>query len=158
MPFNSLTYFLFLPLIWILFQWTPDRLRWLLLLAASLGFYAMLKAPYLLVVLGLVAAATYTIGIRLGRCSDEAGRKRLLWTGIGANLLILISLKYLPAAFAAFHLSPFTFHGLSDLSLFTLHGLSDLSLFTLHGLSDLSPFTFNFSQFFSPFTSNVSPL
>ena len=131
MAFNSLTYFLFLPLIWIVYQLTPDRLRWLLLLAASLGFYAMLKAPYLLVVLGLVAGVTYSVGVRLGRCSDDTGRKRLLWIGVGANLLVLISLKYLPAVFSDFHLSPFTF----DLSRFYSPFTHHFSLLITIGIS-----------------------
>src|SRR6185369_12863652 len=116
MAFNSLTYFLFLPLIWIVYQWAPDRLRWLLLLAASLGFYAMLKAPYLLVVLCLAAGVTFTVGLRLGSCSDETGRKRLLWVGVGANLLVLVSLKYLPALFFSFNPSLFIFNGFANFS------------------------------------------
>ena len=121
MAFNSLSYFLFLPLVWLVFQWTPDRLRWLLLLLASLGFYAMLNAPYLVAVLGVVSGATYAVGLQLAGCDNDAGRKRLLWTGIGVNLLILVSLKYLPAM----------------LAVFPLH--SSLSIF------DFSPFTFHFS-------------
>jgi D-alanyl-lipoteichoic acid acyltransferase DltB (MBOAT superfamily) len=96
MFFNSLSYFLFLPAVWVIFVLVGDRFRWLVLLLAGIGFYAALRAPYLLLVLGVVVTTTYGVGLRLGR-SDEAGiRKMLLWTGILVNLLVLVSLKYLP--------------------------------------------------------------
>lgn len=34
---------------------------------------------------GVGAGATYVVGGRLGKCSAETGRKRLLWTGIGVK-------------------------------------------------------------------------
>lgn len=112
MMFDTLTYFLFLPAVFLLFYFCRDRYRWLALLLASLSFYATFKAPYLLVVLGLVAVVTYAVGRRLGRCSDEAVRKRLLWLGVGADLLILAAMKYLPSLLSAFtgHQSPVTGH------------------------------------------------
>jgi D-alanyl-lipoteichoic acid acyltransferase DltB (MBOAT superfamily) len=96
MFFNSLTYLIFLPVVWLVFFFCDDRFRWLVLLLAGIGFYAALRAPYLLFALGLVVTATYFVGLKLGR-SEEAGiRKMLLWTGILVNLLVLVSLKYLP--------------------------------------------------------------
>src|SRR6266545_3968357 len=83
MTFDSLPYFLFLPAVFLLFYLCRDRYRWLVLLLASLGFYATWKAPYLLLVLVLVAVVSYAVGRRLGRCSDDAVRKRLLWAGVG---------------------------------------------------------------------------
>lgn len=118
-------------MIWILFQWTADRLRWLLLLAASLSFYASLKAPYLPVILGLVAFVTYTVGMRLGRNLDEAGRKRLLWMGVAANLLILVSLKYLPVVFSALRFSFFTIN-------FSLPVTIGISYYVFQAISYLS--------------------
>ena len=106
MVFNSLTYLMFLPFVWILFQVTPDRWRWLLLLLASLGFYATLKAPYLPSVLALVATVTYAAGRRLGCTRDGAERRRLFYAGVAANLLILISLKYLPVLWSALVATP----------------------------------------------------
>lgn len=112
MAFNSLTYFLFLPAVFLLFYMCRDKCRWLVLLGASAVFYGALKVPWLPAVLALVTVATYFFGIGLGRCSNETGRKRLLWLGIGANLLVLVSLKYLPAMLTALtpHPSPFAPH------------------------------------------------
>ncbi len=112
MAFNSLTYFLFLPAVFLLFYLCRDRCRWLVLLGASAVFYGALKVPWLPAVLALVIVTTYFLGIGLGRCSDETGRKRFLWLGGGANLLVHVSLKYLPAMLSALtpHPSPLAPH------------------------------------------------
>ena len=68
MPFNSLKYFLFVSVVYLVFYGIGQRGRWFVLLVASLLFYAALNVPYLLVVLVLVAATTYGFGIWL----DEA--------------------------------------------------------------------------------------
>lgn len=96
MPFNSLTYFLFLPVVYILFNIVGDRYRRHVLLLSSVAFYAALKVPYLVITLAAVAAVTYLFGVCLGRTDNVDYRKRLLWGGIGLNLLVLCSLKYLP--------------------------------------------------------------
>jgi D-alanyl-lipoteichoic acid acyltransferase DltB (MBOAT superfamily) len=96
MTFNSLSYFVFLPLVYSVFYVTKDRFRWVVLLAASYGFYATFKAPQLLFALVLVTAVSYLCGIQLRRTSNESRRKRLLWTGVAACLMILAAIKYLP--------------------------------------------------------------
>jgi alginate O-acetyltransferase complex protein AlgI len=96
MPFNSLKYFLFLPVVYLVFYFVGERARWSVLLAASLLFYAALNVPYLLVVLILVTITTYSFGIWLDQAGTPKARRVLIWGGIGANLLILIVMKYLP--------------------------------------------------------------
>lgn len=96
MAFNSLSYFLFLALVYLLFYFAADRLRWLLLLVASYGFYASLKAPQLLLVLGLLTVLTYVCGIRIGRSVDHWRRGFFFWSGVAGSLLILFVMKYLP--------------------------------------------------------------
>ncbi|MCX5679785.1 MAG: MBOAT family protein [Candidatus Omnitrophica bacterium] len=97
MPFNSLKYFLFLPIVYLAFYFIGQRVRWVVLLAASLLFYAALNVPYLLIVLMLVAITTYTFGILLDRAKTTKARRTMLWSGIAANIFILIIMKYLPA-------------------------------------------------------------
>lgn len=95
MSFNSLHYLLFLPVVWLALSTVGERWRQPVLLAASLVFYASLKVPYLLVALLLVMIVTYACGMRLAEHLD-AGRRRLcFWSGVGGNLLVLVSLKYL---------------------------------------------------------------
>lgn len=94
--FNSLQYFLFLPVVYLVFYFAKDRVRWFVLLTASLLFYAALNVPYLLVVLLLVVITTYGFGRFLGRASTPKAKLFLLWGGISVNVLILVLLKYLP--------------------------------------------------------------
>ena len=67
-----------------------------MLLAASLSFYAALRAPYLPAVLMLVAATTYAFGIWLDGAKGPRTRRTLLWSGVAVDLLILVLMKYLP--------------------------------------------------------------
>ena len=96
MPFNSLTYFLFLPVVYLTFCLVGARARWCVLLAASLLFYAALQVPYLPAVLALAAMATYGFGIRLDQAESPGAKRALLVGGVVANLSILAALKYLP--------------------------------------------------------------
>lgn len=96
MVFNSFSYFLFLPLVYLVFYFVADRWRWVVLLSVSYVFYAFLKAPYLLAVLLLVTSISYTCGLRIAAQQDEAIRKRWLWIGSFACVAILALLKYIP--------------------------------------------------------------
>jgi D-alanyl-lipoteichoic acid acyltransferase DltB (MBOAT superfamily) len=96
MPFNSPQYFLFLPIVYLLFYFAGERARWPVLLAASLFFYAALMVPHLLVVLVLVAMTTYAFGIWLDQADTPKAKRALLWGGIATNVLILAGMKYLP--------------------------------------------------------------
>jgi len=96
MPFNSLKYFLFLPIVYLIFYFVGERARWCVLLAASLLFYAALNVPYLFVVLLLVAMTTYAFGIWLDQAESAKAKRALLWSGVAINVLILVVMKYLP--------------------------------------------------------------
>jgi len=96
MFFNSIEYFLFLPAIYLIFYFTPDRFRWIVLLSGSIFFYASLMQPYLLLVLFGVMLATYVFGKLIAARSEEKEKKRLFWIGAGINLAILVGMKYLP--------------------------------------------------------------
>jgi D-alanyl-lipoteichoic acid acyltransferase DltB (MBOAT superfamily) len=96
MPFNSFTYLLFLPIVYLFFHIVGERARWLVLFAASLLFYTILNVPYLLVVLVLVAVTTYSFGIWLDLANTATAKWALLLGGITANVLILVVMKYLP--------------------------------------------------------------
>lgn len=96
MPFNSFKYFLFLPVIYLIFYFAGERVRWCVLLAASLLFYSALNVPYLLVVLILVAMTTYAFGIRMDSAESAKAKRVLLLGGIATNVLILVVMKYLP--------------------------------------------------------------
>ena len=94
MSFNSLPYFLFLPIVYLIFYCVGERARWVVLLVSSLLFYASLDVPYLLVSLVLVTVTTYSFGIWLDRAEAAKAKLALFWVGIAANVLILVVLKY----------------------------------------------------------------
>ena len=72
--------------------------RRVVLLAASLFFYAILIAPQLLAALVLVTVFSYAVGRMLaGSPVKSVKRKGLLWLGILVNLGILVFIRYLPA-------------------------------------------------------------
>ena len=129
MPFNSFTYALFLPLVYLLFRLAGNRVRWAVLLAASLAFYGALDAPYLPAALTLVALTSYAAGLGLAAVRGDGARRLVFWGAVAANLLILFTLKYLPSlrelfpgatppmgAYAAIGVSYYVFQAISYLS------------------------------------------
>lgn len=101
MLFHSLSYCFFLPLVYLIFYFTADRFRWLVLLIASYGLYATFKAPQILLALVLVTMISYRCGILLGSTTDEGRRKLVFWLGITGCVLVLATLKCLPLFFAS---------------------------------------------------------
>lgn len=96
MAFNSFAYFIFLPVVYLVFYFIGDHGRWILLLLASVAFYAALKVPYLLAVLCVIIIFNYAIGILMADSSDVMLKKMLFWGGVIGNILTLTLLKYLP--------------------------------------------------------------
>jgi len=95
MFFNSLEYFLFLPIVFLIFHFSGNKFRWLVLLLASFYFYAALKVPILLMVLIWVISVTYIFAILLYDSSTEYRKKVLYWTGVITNVILLLCLKYM---------------------------------------------------------------
>jgi D-alanyl-lipoteichoic acid acyltransferase DltB (MBOAT superfamily) len=97
MFFDSVAYILFFPAVWLVYQFTPDRKRWAVLLTASVAFYAVLKAPLLLVAWLSVVVISYYFGLAIARQTNERRRRFVLWAGIIANVGVLCGVKYLRA-------------------------------------------------------------
>jgi len=98
MLFHSLPYLLFLPSVVLVHHLAPDRWRWLVLLAASLGFYAALGAPWLLAALLGVAAVAWGCGLWMAALPAGPRRSQVFWVGVGTLLAVLAGLKLLPQA------------------------------------------------------------
>lgn len=95
MVFNSLTYLLFVPLIFAIFLLTGERWKWLVLLVSSYVFYAFLLHPVLLLVLAGVTAMTFVSGRMIHASRGDAERARNLYLGVVGNLAVLFYFKYL---------------------------------------------------------------
>lgn len=96
MRFDSLLYLFYLPVVWFCWYFTPERYRWVVLLAASYLFYACVGAPYLLIVLAAVTVSTYTVGQGPPDFLYDRAKAVLFWTGTSFCLLFLMPLKFLP--------------------------------------------------------------
>jgi len=92
--FSSITFlFVFLPLTIILYFLVGKVLRNILLLTASLFFYAWGEGIYVLLMLGSIAI-NYGIGFYLGRAQEQRFRRRAVILGVSVNLLLLGVFKY----------------------------------------------------------------
>ena len=92
MLFNSLAYFIFLPLVVLLYFLLPQKWRNIMLLAASCYFY-MVFIPVYVLILGFTIVIDYYAGIYLEKFQGER-RKYFLILSIVANVSVLAFFKY----------------------------------------------------------------
>lgn len=125
--------FLFLPVVLAAYFVTPRPLRNLILLIASIIFYAEGEKFYTLVMIFSIVF-NYVAGLVLQNEEDAAMRKALLIVGVAVNLGLLATFKYadfivgnLNVVLRAIHLAPQPLHHLHlpiGISFFTFHALS----------------------------------
>jgi alginate O-acetyltransferase complex protein AlgI len=96
MTFHSLQFLAFLASVVAVACVTPPRSRWIVLLLASLAFYAVLGFPHLVAVLLYAAAVSFLFGVRIHAVPEGAQRRRTFWIGVVALLLPLVLVKYVP--------------------------------------------------------------
>ncbi|MFT7527981.1 MAG: alginate O-acetyltransferase complex protein AlgI [Arenicella sp.] len=123
--------FYFLPSLLLLYFCTPKSLQNLLLLAASLLFYAWGEGFYLLLMV-------LSIGINyvFGRLIESRSDKRILVIGVALNLSILLAYKYANFIVSNSNLV-FEFLGLPQLILDPVHLPLGISFFTFQAISYL---------------------
>jgi alginate O-acetyltransferase complex protein AlgI len=93
MLFTSLNFLVFLSVVSVIYYTFPHRLRWVVLLTASLVFYAF-TVPAFLEVLGISILLNFLAGIAIDRSDNPLRRKRLMIAGIIMNLLLLAGFRY----------------------------------------------------------------
>lgn len=101
MIFNSIAFFIFLPLAVLGFYALPHRFRWIWLLLSGFVFYGWWKWEYLCLLLASGIADFY-ISQRIFNSSECSKKKKWLWLSVCINLGILILFKYV-GAFAMLH-------------------------------------------------------
>ena len=94
MTFTSLEFIIFFPLIILLYNIIPRKLRLLFLLAASYIIYGLLQPMYL-VLLIFTSFLTYGIGLLIDRTSEDNRKYRIMVSGIVLILIPLFLFKYL---------------------------------------------------------------
>src|ERR1700730_12150684 len=91
MLFNSLSYLIFFPTVFVAYWAAPPKLKRVILLIASYAFYASWRPSYALLLLGL-SVVNFGFGIALSRYQNI--RKIILGLGVTANLACLCFFKY----------------------------------------------------------------
>lgn len=134
MTVQSLTYILFVPLVWLLWRTLRSRTGGkAVLLCASYFFYATWGLGFLALLI-FSSMANYALGEYLRRKPNPSR----LWVGVGFNLLVLALFKYLPASNFVHHVS--LLHNLLvpiGVSFWTFQALS--YLFDLYREEELDP-------------------
>ncbi len=92
MLFNSLTFAIFLPIVFILYYCVPHRYRWVFLLAASYVFYMNLHIGYG-ILLFATTVLTYVLALKLEKAVSDRQKKYCLLGGILPLVLILLFYK-----------------------------------------------------------------
>ncbi len=93
MQFNTLEYFLFFPLVFLLYYALPAKKRWLLLLAASYFFYMCWNVKYIFLLL-YSTIVDYCCAIQIESSKEKSLKKRWMFISILSNLGMLFFFKY----------------------------------------------------------------
>ena len=93
MIFNSLTYFVIIISVVILYWLLPYRTRLLLIFSSSLIFYGFWRVEFLPVML-ISVIVDYVVSIRMPQSTQQT-KKRLLFISLVVNLGLLFYFKYL---------------------------------------------------------------
>ncbi|MCK6624026.1 MAG: MBOAT family protein [Anaerolineae bacterium] len=93
MPFNSIEFLIFFPIVAALYFACPFRYRWALLLTASYYFYAAWKLEYVLLLL-TATLVSYLSALLLVKPEHQARRTLILGASLCLNLGILFAFKY----------------------------------------------------------------
>jgi len=93
MLFNSLLFVVFFTVVMITHWVLPHKLRWILLLLASLFFYGVFIPAYTLV-LAFAVLFNFYFGKWIDETIEDTKRKRILVWGILINIFLLAGFKY----------------------------------------------------------------
>ncbi|CAG5079747.1 MBOAT family O-acyltransferase [Parvicella tangerina] len=92
MLFNSIPFVIFFLVVVVLYYLSPQKFRWVILLAASYFFYMSWQPVYVLLIT-FTTAVSYWIGVQ-SENKDKKTRKHLLWLSVAVNLGVLFFFKY----------------------------------------------------------------
>jgi D-alanyl-lipoteichoic acid acyltransferase DltB (MBOAT superfamily) len=93
MLFNSFHFFVFFPVVTIIYFLLSYKYRWMFLLAASCYFY-MVFVPYYIFILAGTIVIDYFAGIIIEGGRSAAEKKRFLLLSLAANIGVLAVFKY----------------------------------------------------------------
>ena len=100
MLFNTLSFAVFMTVVFLVYWILPHRFRWIVLLVANTYFYLSFDVKYLVILL-FTAVASYGVGIAMENQNVQKKKKILLSAGIASVLVFLFVFKYLNFAIAS---------------------------------------------------------
>jgi D-alanyl-lipoteichoic acid acyltransferase DltB (MBOAT superfamily) len=92
--FNSLPFFIFLPLVVLIYYLLPFRVRWIFLLASGYIFYGFLQ-PQFLVLLLLSTCVDFYFALKISESKNNSFKKAYLAASLCFNIGLLFVFKYL---------------------------------------------------------------
>ena len=93
MLFNSVEFVIFFVAVVAVYYLTPHRLRWILLLGASYGFYMAWEPSYILLIV-FSTLVDYSAAIQMHRARTSRARTAWLLASLGGNCGLLFVFKY----------------------------------------------------------------
>lgn len=96
MTFTSLSYLFFFPVVILLYNVLPQKMRLYFLLVASYGFYVSMQPTYALLLL-TVTLTTHLAVWGINRARQDEAKQRIMQAGIVVTLLPLFFFKYFDA-------------------------------------------------------------
>lgn len=100
MLFNTLSFALFMTVVFLVYWILPHRFRWIVLLVANTYFYISFDVKFLIVLL-FTTVASFAVGIAMENQNVQKKKKILLIAGIVSVLVFLFAFKYLNFAIAS---------------------------------------------------------
>ena len=137
MLFNSISFALFLPVVFILYWFvTAKSLKWqnILLLVSSYFFYACWDYRFLFLLIFSTILDFYT-GIKISESNNNTSKKFWFWTSISINLGFLGVLKYYNFFASSFSDAITTLGFKCDVTTLNVILPIGISFYTFHGLS-----------------------
>ena len=137
MLFNSISFALFLPVVFILYWFvTAKSLKWqnILLLVSSYFFYACWDYRFLFLLIFSTILDFYT-GIKISESNNNTSKKFWFWTSISINLGFLGVLKYYNFFAISFSDAITTLGFKCDVTTLNVILPIGISFYTFHGLS-----------------------
>ncbi len=93
MLFNSLSFAIFLPIVFVIYWAVPHRFRWGLLLVASYYFYMSWDVKYVVLIV-LTTLVSFLCGLGLERCKQKKTKKKIVALTLIICLGVLFFFKY----------------------------------------------------------------
>lgn len=94
MLFNSLSYAIFLPVVFLIYWKCKEEYRWIILLISSYYFYMSWNPKYVILILG-TTLVSYFAGIGIERADTRNKKRGILIVSVVSCILVLFIFKYI---------------------------------------------------------------